>query len=1250
MAATITIERSPMRRFLVLWVGAMINNLGSGMTAFGVAALAFQLTGSASAVAAVLACAFTPPILLGPLAGVAADRYDRRLLMALGDGGGIAGIAIIWWAVAQPQPSIAVISLGMLLTGLFTALSEPSFKASITDLVDRDDYQRTSALMQLLGASRLLLAPAAAGFVLAFASIQWILAIDAATVIVTVAATLAVRRSLGPTAGTTAGTTAGQPIADSNRTGVRAELAVGARAVAAAPGVVVLLAIFVLTTFAAGLAQVLFKPLMLPRISVASQGVLESLAASGLVAGSVLIGAGAGVIHWGSRRSLVGGLFGAGLFLALLPFGSLWWAGLMGFLFFGALAFVNTGADVLVRSSLPNETQGRAWGLIGLVSQFGFPIAFLVAGPLADWVFEPLMAADGPLAGSLGAAVGVGPGRGIALIFALAGALIVLSGVATKRSSAIAALETDEVAVEPDGGRPRQGGMMTRMLRADLRRTRATSIVLAGLIAMAALLAAVGGSVLTQLTGATGRLFTTARTPDVVQMHAGDLDPVAVGDWAESRSEITGWQIATTLPVPVDQLHLNGEPESGSVLQPALVTQNGEFDLLLDTDNEVLDIGPGEIAMPLYYFQERGLEVGDAVSIQLADGRFDFTVTSFLRDSMMNPTFATSKRLLISAEDHQAIAPLIEEPEHLIEFLLADRGDTKAVSDAYGEAELATNGPLLDRRTFFLLNVISHGIGVAVLTLLAILMVVVAAIALRFAFLTAIERDLHEIGVMKAIGLPDVRIRRLYLSKYVALAVAGGLVGAVLSVPAARAITGPLRLQLGEPEQSWPLIATPALSAAVIVIAVILWCALMLRRLGRISTMDALRTGTAPARSRRRLLRFLPRRRERTKRSPRLGMRLWRSRLPSPSWMGLNAIRRSVRTHRMLLAVLTLCTFAMLVPLNLWTTVTARSFVTYLGTGVADLRLELRTPEAVEQSDELVAALDADPEIARVAPFVTARFEVENGDGEWEHLIVETGDHGVFPLSYVDGTHPQADGELSVSSLAADTLGAEIGDTVALRGSTGTRDVTLVGVYQDVTNGGRTAKGLVPIDGEPIVWRTVLVDVAAGAEVTDVARRLSTTHPDVQTVEMMEFANQTLGELMGQTARLATTAAASSIALAALIATMFAQMVIARDRSQIAIQRSLGVSDRSLRIQYLTRFLVVLVAGIVLGTVLVATGGQWLVAGAMGQLGAPGLQFDVNPLLAYGAVPLALTATVVVAALFATTSFDRFGLNHLTEE
>ena len=57
-----------------------------------------------------------------------------------------------------------------------------------------------------------------------------------------------------------------------------------------------------------------------------------------------------------------------------------------------------------------------------------------------------------------------------------------------------------------------------------------------------------------------------------------------------------------------------------------------------------------------------------------------------------------------------------------------------------------------------------------------------------------------------------------------------------------------------------------------------------------------------------------------------------------------------------------------------------------------------------------------------------------------------------------------------------------------------------------------------------------------------------------------------------------------------------------------------------------------------------------MVASVMGQLGAPSLRFDVEPLLAYVAVPLSLTVTVAIVALIATGSFDNLGTTQLSEE
>ena len=83
-----------------------------------------------------------------------------------------------------------------------------------------------------------------------------------------------------------------------------------------------------------------------------------------------------------------------------------------------------------------------------------------------------------------------------------------------------------------------------------------------------------------------------AHAPDAIYtvevaptMHAGDIDAQAVDAWATGQTEVAEWQVSETLPIPTDLLYLGGEPQAGSVLQPALVTQNETFDLLLGLDD-----------------------------------------------------------------------------------------------------------------------------------------------------------------------------------------------------------------------------------------------------------------------------------------------------------------------------------------------------------------------------------------------------------------------------------------------------------------------------------------------------------------------------------------------------------------------------------------------------------------------------------------------------------------------------------------
>jgi DHA3 family macrolide efflux protein-like MFS transporter len=91
---------------------------------------------------------------------------------------------------------------------------------------------------------------------------------------------------------------------------------------------------------------------------------------------------------------------------------------------------INTASQVIWQLKVPPGLQGRVFSLRRMLAQAAAPLAIVLAGPLADRVFEPLMAGSSPFARVAGAVIGQGPGRGIALMFILAGVGSVLLGTA----------------------------------------------------------------------------------------------------------------------------------------------------------------------------------------------------------------------------------------------------------------------------------------------------------------------------------------------------------------------------------------------------------------------------------------------------------------------------------------------------------------------------------------------------------------------------------------------------------------------------------------------------------------------------------------------------------------------------------------------------------------------------------------------------------------------------------------------------
>ena len=378
---------------MLLWAGEFISAIGGGLTSFGLGVYVFRQTGSAASMALVTLLAFLPTLLLSVPAGVLADRHDRRLLMMIGDGCSALGILYILICMMQGEAALYQICIGVFVSASFSALLEPSYRATITDLLTKEEYSKASGMVSIAGSARYLISPALAGALLVVSDIKLLLVIDVCTFFPTVIGAAVVKKEI-----------AGK--AEEHRESFAESLKQGWRAITGKRGILILITVSALITFFMGTFQILAQPVILDFADSAVLGIGETVCACGMLVSSLILGAKG--IKRGYLRILSSSLFIAGIGMA--GFGvweNIYVICLFGFLFFAMLPFANNCLDYLVRINIPDELQGRAWGLIGFLSQIGYVAAYGIAGAAADGMAAQLQISVGRGAAGIVIAAGV---------------------------------------------------------------------------------------------------------------------------------------------------------------------------------------------------------------------------------------------------------------------------------------------------------------------------------------------------------------------------------------------------------------------------------------------------------------------------------------------------------------------------------------------------------------------------------------------------------------------------------------------------------------------------------------------------------------------------------------------------------------------------------------------------------------------------------------------------------------------------
>lgn len=551
--------------------------------------------------------------------------------------------------------------------------------------------------------------------------------------------------------------------------------------------------------------------------------------------------------------------------------------------------------------------------------------------------------------------------------------------------------------------------MNLKIFKSEIKRNKVINIILYFFITLASLLVSSAIYIIIVLVSGVNQLVDISQTPHFVQMHTGELDYQELNDYNSQYDYIDKFQIVEMIGVDSSKIYFDSleNSEAKSVMDISFVTQNIEFDFLLDLDNEVASVNEGEIGIPIYYMQQKNLVLGDKVFIGNGEDIREFTITSFIRDSQMNPSLVSSKRFLVASVDYEWLATNFESREYLIEYRFESEDDINNFYNYYSSSTMPQTGPYVDILLFKMLNGITDGMIIGILILISMLLVVISILCLRYTLINTIEEDRKEIGVMKAIGLSMRKIKSLYLAKYLILTSAAVISGYFLSKLVNSLLVKNIEEYLGSTKETIVTILMPLLGAIIIFIIVIVSVWIILRRCHKISAVQALTN------------------QEIAKPKININYKLSKSKLNTNYFIGINDILKNIANYLLIIFIFTITVLIMIIPANLFQTVSSEQFSSYMGISKSDLRIDLRI-----DNDYDFSTLESDKDIEKYAQFSTYRIGIKNLDDEIESMQVEVGDFNSFPLEYIEGGAPQTKNEIALSLLASNNLSKEVGEEV----------------------------------------------------------------------------------------------------------------------------------------------------------------------------------------------------------------------------
>lgn len=411
-----------MKAFTIVWFGQLLSLTGSGMSFFALTIWAWEKTGQATALSLVGFFGLAPQVIFSPIAGALVDRWNRKTSMILSDLGTAFGMFVILILYSFNSLEIWHLYILAMISGIFQTFQWPAYSSAISVMIPKDQFTRSSAMIALAEWGSGIWAPVLAAALLGRIKLSGIIAIDLLTMTIAIIALLIIvipnpEKSIE---------------GEQSKGSIWKESLFGFKYILARPSLFQLQMIFFFGNFFAAFLGILSNPMILARTGNNEfvLGSVQSVSAIGGVIGSLII------TVWGGFktqkvRGVLLGWFASGLFFFFIGPGTnaIWWS-IFFFLSSLVIPLVNSSNQAIWQSKVPPDLQGRVFSVRRLIAQIVNPLGLLIAGPLADKIFEPaLILPTNDLTLYLSNWFEPGPGAGMGLLISIASLMITMVAI-----------------------------------------------------------------------------------------------------------------------------------------------------------------------------------------------------------------------------------------------------------------------------------------------------------------------------------------------------------------------------------------------------------------------------------------------------------------------------------------------------------------------------------------------------------------------------------------------------------------------------------------------------------------------------------------------------------------------------------------------------------------------------------------------------------------------------------------------------